>query len=247
MRCTAPMNAPRPPPTIPARSRAYRSGTRRRGTHSSGPIGFAANTLDRNTLRRKHFMLQGIHGRRGLIDRPHKCQGARQNGRESRLVLDSSRRILMFHYQKGVGRRTAAAARGRRAGGPASRPSGSAGMPAGHDAQFRVARARTARSASSTRGPDRSAGAGTPIDPIAALHRLTSISPGGHSARIDDLSFDMESRNQERVALIFQVLKERPRVLAHQDGVRRVVMDAELLTHTVAFADPVQRDPGPGA
>ena len=54
-------------------------------------------------------------------------------------------------------------------------------------------------------------------------------------------------RDQEAVARVFQVLEHRARVLPHQDGVRRIVVDAELIADAVLLADAVQRDPGPGA
>ena len=49
---------------------------------------------------------------------------------------------------------------------------------------------------------------------------------------------------EEVVAGVLQVLKDRARVLAHQDRVRRVVVDAELIADAVPLADAVQRDPG---
>ena len=63
---------------------------------------------------------------------------------------------------------------------------------------------------------------------------------------MDDLPFDVEAADEEVVALVFQVLKERARVLPHQDRVRRVVVDAQLIADAVAFADAVQGDPRAG-
>src|SRR6187549_1202828 len=56
----------------------------------------------------------------------------------------------------------------------------------------------------------------------------------------------MESGDQEPVAFIFQVLEERTSILPHQNGVGRVVMDAELVADAMLLADAVERDPCPG-
>jgi hypothetical protein len=53
----------------------------------------------------------------------------------------------------------------------------------------------------------------------------------------------VEAADQEAVALVLEVLKDRARVLAHQDGVRRVVVNAELVAHAVPLADAVERNP----
>ena len=54
----------------------------------------------------------------------------------------------------------------------------------------------------------------------------------------------MKAADEEVVAGVLQVLKDRARVLPHQDRVRRVVVNAELIADAVLLADPVQRDPG---
>ena len=48
---------------------------------------------------------------------------------------------------------------------------------------------------------------------------------------------------RKRVAAVLQELEDRARVLSHQDRVRRVVVDAELVADTVLLADAMQRDP----
>ena len=86
-------------------------------------------------------------------------------------------------------------------------------------------------------------GDGLPFDPVAALHGLAAVTPGGNAAGVDDLAFDVEAADQEAVALVLQVLEQRARVLAHEDGVRRIVVDAELVADAVLLADAMQRDP----
>ena len=56
----------------------------------------------------------------------------------------------------------------------------------------------------------------------------------------------MHAGDDEAVALVGEVLEHRPGVLAHQDRVRRVVVDAELVPHAVALTDLVQGDPHRG-
>src|SRR5690242_3967796 len=56
----------------------------------------------------------------------------------------------------------------------------------------------------------------------------------------------MKPTDEKPVPLIFQILKDRPSVLSHQDGMRRVVVDAELSTDTVTLTDTVQGNPWPG-
>ena len=76
-----------------------------------------------------------------------------------------------------------------------------------------------------------------------ALHRLAAAAPRGPSLRVRDLALHVEPADQEVVAGVLEVLKYRARVLPHQDRVRRVVVDAEVITEPVLVADPVQRDP----
>src|SRR5262245_35475341 len=83
------------------------------------------------------------------------------------------------------------------------------------------------------------------LDHVAALHSLPAVAPGRDAARVYDLAFDVEAADQEVVAFVFQILEERPRVLSHQNRVRRVVMNPELITDAVFFADSVESDPRP--
>src|SRR5438046_1564484 len=83
-------------------------------------------------------------------------------------------------------------------------------------------------------------------DAITPLHRLPAGSPGGPALRVDDLPLHVEAADEEVVALVLQILKDRPRVLAHQDRVRWIVVDAELVADAVLLADPVQGDPRAG-
>jgi hypothetical protein len=79
--------------------------------------------------------------------------------------------------------------------------------------------------------------------PVAALQRLAAVAPGRDAARVDDLSLDVHAGDEEGVPLVLEVLEHRAGVLAHQDRVRRVVVDAELVADAVALGDLVQRDP----
>src|SRR2546425_3716308 len=83
-------------------------------------------------------------------------------------------------------------------------------------------------------------------DPVAAFERLPSVTPSGYSLRVDHLSLHMESPDEESISLVFQVLEDRPRVLSHENRMRRIVMNTELIAHTMLLANAVQRDPGAG-
>ena len=93
-------------------------------------------------------------------------------------------------------------------------------------------------------GGVRRVGGGFAVFPVAALHGLTAIPPRGYATGVDDLSLDVKATDQEPITLIFQVLEYRARVLSHQDGVRWVVMNAELVTDTMLLADSMKSDPG---
>src|SRR5579859_1056939 len=85
---------------------------------------------------------------------------------------------------------------------------------------------------------------GRPVSmPVAALQGLAAIAPRGDAARIDDLALDMKAADQKMVAGVLQVLKYRARVLAHQDGMRGIVVDAELIADAMPLADAMQGDP----
>src|SRR5262249_24911846 len=81
-------------------------------------------------------------------------------------------------------------------------------------------------------------------DPVPALHCLAAVAPGGHTLGIDHLTLHVEAADQEPITGILQVLEYRPRVLAHEDRVRRIVVDAELVTDAMLLADPVEDNPG---
>src|SRR5262249_41128579 len=83
-------------------------------------------------------------------------------------------------------------------------------------------------------------------DPVAAFQCLSAVAPGRDSLRIDYLSLHVESANEKTVVLIFQVMKDGPRVLAHQNRVRWIVMNSKLIAHTVLLANAMKRDPGAG-
>ena len=81
--------------------------------------------------------------------------------------------------------------------------------------------------------------------PIPALHRLPAIAPRRDAARIDDLTLDMEAADQKVVAGVLQILEHGARVLSHQDGMRGVIVNAELIPDPVPLADSMQRNPWP--
>src|SRR5262245_17927222 len=62
---------------------------------------FPPRALDRNALRRHHFVLEGKHRGGGFIDRLHERERALQYRCEARLVLDARRRVLVLHHQVG--------------------------------------------------------------------------------------------------------------------------------------------------
>src|SRR6188474_1954113 len=96
IRCTDPMNAPRPPPTMPAR--------RRRVVMSlltSRPVCLSAHTLDRDALTREHLVLQRVHRRGGFVDGLGEGERAFQNRRELLTVLHAGSRILVLDNQEG--------------------------------------------------------------------------------------------------------------------------------------------------
>src|SRR5512143_127906 len=88
---------------------------------------------------------------------------------------------------------------------------------------------------------------GTAVYPISAQNSLAAISPGGNPPGVNDLHFDMEAADQEVIAGVFQVLKDRAVILPHKYRVRRVVMNAQLNTHPMTFADLIQSYPGAGS
>ena len=81
--------------------------------------------------------------------------------------------------------------------------------------------------------------------PVAALDGLAAAAPRRPALGVDDLALHVEAADEEVVALVLQELEDRARVLPHQDGVRRVVVDPELIADAVLLGDAVQRDPRP--
>src|SRR6185312_3491175 len=81
------------------------------------------------------------------------------------------------------------------------------------------------------------------VDPITPPHRLPPISPAGNSTRVDDLSFDVETADEELVAGIAEILKHRAAILTHQHSMGGIVMDAKLIAHSISIADAVQFNP----
>src|SRR5437660_4547332 len=81
--------------------------------------------------------------------------------------------------------------------------------------------------------------------PVPALHRLATVAPDRDAPRIDDLALDMKAADQKVVACILQILEHGARVLSHQDGMRGVIVNAELIPDPVPLADSMQRNPWP--
>src|SRR5262245_44203462 len=79
---------------------------------------------------------------------------------------------------------------------------------------------------------------------VPALDRLATIAPCGDAARIDDLPLDVKAADQKVIAGVLQVLKYRAGILTHEDRVRRVIVNAELVPDPVPLADAVQGNPG---
>ena len=84
------------------------------------------------------------------------------------------------------------------------------------------------------------------VDPVAALHGLAAVPPAGDALGVDHLTLHVHAGDEEAVAGVLEVLEDRAGVLTHEDRVRRVVVDAELIADAVALADLVERDPHPG-
>src|SRR5262245_19362161 len=82
-----------------------------------------------------------------------------------------------------------------------------------------------------------------PVDPVTAFDRRSAVASGRNPLRSDDLSLHVETVDQETVALIFQVLKQRAGVLPHQYRVRGIIMNSQLIADAVSLADSMERDP----
>ena len=189
-------------------------------------------------------MLQRVHRRRGLVDvareRDRAVRGSAQQAPGPARAPTGTRARRSAASSPGRSR----AARAPRADGRASRRCGSGGRRAGRGVRCPAARARRARSASSTRWRGRRDWqTDSPSTQSPRCDGLAAVAPGGDALGVDDLTFDVHAGDEEPVALVGEELEHRARVLAHQDRVRRVVVDAELVADAVALADPVQGDP----
>src|ERR1700761_8305946 len=72
---------------------------------------------------------------------------------------------------------------------------------------------------------------------ISTQHRLAAVTPGRHPATVDDLPFHVNPADQKGVALVLQILKDGSSVLPHENRVRGVVVDSELVADAMALAD----------
>src|SRR5882724_6447560 len=81
---------------------------------------------------------------------------------------------------------------------------------------------------------------------ISAQHGLAAVTPGRNSSGVDDLALHVKSTDEEGIAFVLEVLKDRASVLPHEDCVGRVVVDSELVCDAVSLADAVQSYPRSG-
>src|SRR5262249_17609225 len=158
---------------------------------------------------------------------------SRQNRRESCLVLDASLGVFVFHDEEGLLRLDAE-----------QLTCGKLMIQPVHRAILQVRERIVARSARQlVLTEDRLLLPGIllfgvidaralPV-PVAALHRLATVAPRRDTPGIDDLAFDVKAGDEKVVAGVFEVLKYRARVLTHENRVRGVIVDAELLTDAV--------------
>src|SRR6266699_4167597 len=196
-------------------------------------VGFAPDALHGDSLGGEHLVLQGVHRRRGLVDRPRESERCRENRREPRLILNASLRVFVLHDQEGLLRIDAQQlACGELMVQPVHRtvlkvrerivPRGARQLVL---AEHGLLLPRMALLAG--------CGAGLRPAPVATLHRLTPVAPGRDPARIDHLALDVKAGDQKVVAGVLQILEYRARVLPHEDGVRGVIVDAELVADAV--------------
>src|SRR6267378_99532 len=87
---------------------------------------------------------------------------------------------------------------------------------------------------------------GFTVYPVAPLDSLAAVAPGSNPLSLDDLSFYMKAANEKVVTGVLQILKDRARVLAHQDRMRRIVVNTKLIADSRPIAEPVERNPGTG-
>src|SRR6266404_5839119 len=81
---------------------------------------------------------------------------------------------------------------------------------------------------------------------IATQHGLAAVTPSRNSSGVDDLTLHVKTTDEEAIAFVLEVLKDRAGVLPHEDRVGRVVVDSELVCDTVSLADAVQSYPRSG-
>src|SRR5277367_6075876 len=81
---------------------------------------------------------------------------------------------------------------------------------------------------------------------ISTQHRLAAVTPGRNSPAVDDLAFHVKPTDQKGVALVLQILKDGSSVLPHENRVRWVVVDPELVADAMALTDTMKRDPRSG-
>src|SRR5215471_6619856 len=199
--------------------------------------------LDRDALGFQHFVLERIHASCGLVDLACESNRAGQDRFELFLVLNARLRILVLDHQIGVGDvELQQLARRELMVEPVD------------SAVLQVAqRIVPCRAGQLVLTQDDlffprvkmigSLGRRLAIDPVPALHGLAPVAPSRDAFRIHDLPLYVKATDQVVVAFVLQVLEDRARVLAHQDGVGRIVMDTEIVAHTVLLADSGQCDP----
>src|SRR5687767_885507 len=70
--------------------------TTKRRRFISAPIGLPADALDGDSLGRQHLVLQGVHGRRGLVDAADEGQRTLKDRLEPLAILDARLRIFVL-------------------------------------------------------------------------------------------------------------------------------------------------------
>ena len=194
----------------------------------------------------QHLVLQCVHARRGLVDVPHERQRSLQDRLQLRSILNPRRRVFVLDDEMRVGNvERQQLSRGKLMIEPVNA------------AVLQIRQRIVSRGAWQfvlgqhdlflprvhlIGGPVRRLA----IDPVTAPHRLAAVAPRGDALRIDHLALHVKAADEEAVAFVLQVLKDRARVLPHQDGVRRVVVNAELVADAVLLADRCSAIHAPG-
>src|SRR5690348_15650325 len=202
--------------------------------------------LHRNALRGEHLVLQRKHRGRRLIDMTDERNRSGEDGLQPRFVLNARRRILVLDDEVRVGDvEREQLPRGELVIEPVDGPI----------LQIRE-RIVLRRPRQLVLGKDRLLLPRVQLirrirgrlvaGPIAALDRLAAVAPRADALGVDDLALHVEAADQEVVAGVLQVLEDRSSVLSHEDGVGRIVVDAEVVPEAVLLADAMQRDPRAG-